>query len=123
MRNAKFRLRRVPKLIIGQDTFDFVHFRGVAQGISDILLVSNHQLKVSERVSAGIAKWPEVLKDAYRCLKPGGYVELSELSSKFSSSLSHGNHLILFQCSPNATTAPWKRIMLLRVGAISCMMP
>jgi ubiquinone/menaquinone biosynthesis C-methylase UbiE len=47
-----------------EDYFDFVHFRGVAQGI---------------------AKWPEVLKDAYRCLKPGGYVELSELSSKFSS--------------------------------------
>jgi ubiquinone/menaquinone biosynthesis C-methylase UbiE len=51
-------------LIINQNCFDFIHFRGVAQGI---------------------AKWPEVLKDAYRCLKPGGYVELSELSSKFSS--------------------------------------
>jgi ubiquinone/menaquinone biosynthesis C-methylase UbiE len=56
--------------MINQNCFDFIHFRGVAQGI---------------------AKWPEVLKDAYRCLKPGGYVELSELSSKFPSSLSQGN--------------------------------
>jgi SAM-dependent methyltransferase len=63
-----------------EDYFDFVHFRGVAQGI---------------------AKWPEVLKDAYRCLKPGGYVELSELSSEFSSSLSRESSdpfSVLAQC-------------------------
>jgi hypothetical protein len=50
------------------------------------------QSPVSERVSVGIAKWPEVLKNAYRCLKPGGYVELSELGSEFSSFLSQDNY-------------------------------
>jgi ubiquinone/menaquinone biosynthesis C-methylase UbiE len=64
MSKSRFRARKTPTLIINQNCFDFIHFRGVAQGI---------------------AKWPDVLKDAYRCLTPGGYVELSELSSKFSS--------------------------------------
>jgi hypothetical protein len=37
---------------------------------------------ISKRVSTGITKWPEVLADAYRCLKPGAWVELSETGSK-----------------------------------------
>lgn len=40
-----------------QDTFDFIHSRNLAQSIS---------------------KWPELMKDMYRCTKPGGYVELAE---------------------------------------------
>jgi ubiquinone/menaquinone biosynthesis C-methylase UbiE len=44
-----------------QDAFDFIHFRNVAQGIT---------------------KWPEVLKEAYRCMKPGAHVELTEYDSK-----------------------------------------
>jgi 2-polyprenyl-3-methyl-5-hydroxy-6-metoxy-1,4-benzoquinol methylase len=46
-----------------QNTFDLIHFRGVAQGIT---------------------KWSQVLKAAYKCLKPGGHIELSDMSSKFS---------------------------------------
>jgi hypothetical protein len=34
-------------------------------------------------VAQGITKWPYVLAEAYRCLKPGGYVELSETGSTF----------------------------------------
>jgi ubiquinone/menaquinone biosynthesis C-methylase UbiE len=49
-------------LIANQNSFDFIHFRSVVQGIT---------------------KWPQVLGDAYRCLKPGAYVELSETESKF----------------------------------------
>jgi ubiquinone/menaquinone biosynthesis C-methylase UbiE len=49
------------KLITTQDVFDFVHFRNVAQGIT---------------------KWPEVLTEAYRCLKPGAYIELTEYDCK-----------------------------------------
>jgi ubiquinone/menaquinone biosynthesis C-methylase UbiE len=45
-----------------QDHFDFIHFRLVVQGIT---------------------KWPQVLGEAYRCLKPGAYVELAEGDSKF----------------------------------------
>jgi ubiquinone/menaquinone biosynthesis C-methylase UbiE len=42
------------------------------------------RLPVYKQVSvAGITKWPQVLKEAYRCVKPGGYVELSETSSKY----------------------------------------
>jgi hypothetical protein len=44
-----------------QDLFDFIHFRNVAQGIT---------------------KWPEVLTEAYRCMKPGGYIELTEYDSR-----------------------------------------
>jgi SAM-dependent methyltransferase len=50
------------QLIINQNSFDFIHFRAVAQGIT---------------------KWPQVLAEAYRCLKPGGYIELSEIDSNF----------------------------------------
>lgn len=39
------------------DYFSFIHFRNVAQGIT---------------------KWRQVLAEAYRCTKRGGYVELSE---------------------------------------------
>jgi ubiquinone/menaquinone biosynthesis C-methylase UbiE len=71
MHNSRIRLQRAPKLITNQNLFDFIHFRCVVQGITN---------------------WPYVLSEAYRCLKPGGYVELSETSSKlgeiFMSSLS-----------------------------------
>lgn len=32
-----------------------------------------------------IADWPALLKEAYRCLKPGGYFESSEPSSRLES--------------------------------------
>jgi ubiquinone/menaquinone biosynthesis C-methylase UbiE len=48
-------------LITNQNLYDFIHFRCVVQGITN---------------------WPYVLSEAYRCLKPGGYVELSETGSK-----------------------------------------
>jgi hypothetical protein len=67
------------------------------------------QSAVSKRVSIGIAKWPEVLACAYRCLKPGGYVELAEIDRKFGnflSTLSQGNSLILFQCRRGVTMVP-----------------
>jgi ubiquinone/menaquinone biosynthesis C-methylase UbiE len=54
-------------LILSQNSFDFIHLRSVVQGIT---------------------KWPQVLAEAYRCLKPGGYIELSELGSKFSKDFS-----------------------------------
>jgi ubiquinone/menaquinone biosynthesis C-methylase UbiE len=44
-----------------QEVFDFIHCRNVAQGIT---------------------KWPEVLGEAYRCMKPGAYVELTEYDCK-----------------------------------------
>ncbi|KAA8909859.1 S-adenosyl-L-methionine-dependent methyltransferase, partial [Sphaerosporella brunnea] len=40
------------------DSFDFIHLRNLAQALTD---------------------WPGVLKHAYRCLKPGGYIELAEI--------------------------------------------
>jgi hypothetical protein len=52
-----------PLLRTIQDLFDLIHFRAVAQGITN-------------------SKWPQVLKEAYRCVKPGAYVELSESDSK-----------------------------------------
>jgi ubiquinone/menaquinone biosynthesis C-methylase UbiE len=55
-------LGQYKKLTTNQHAFDFIHFRAVAQGIS---------------------KWPQVLEEAYRCLKPGAYVELSEIDSKY----------------------------------------
>ncbi|KAF8541093.1 TAM domain methyltransferase [Trichophaea hybrida] len=39
------------------DHFDFIHVRDLAQAVSD---------------------WPKLLSQAYRCTKPGGYIELSE---------------------------------------------
>jgi hypothetical protein len=54
---------RMTKLLTNppQCHFDFIHFRSVVQGIQ---------------------KWPQVLSEAYRCLKPGAYVELAEGDSK-----------------------------------------
>jgi ubiquinone/menaquinone biosynthesis C-methylase UbiE len=49
------------ELIKIQDSFDYIHFRNVAQGIT---------------------RWPEVLAEAYRCMRPGAYVELAEYDSK-----------------------------------------
>jgi ubiquinone/menaquinone biosynthesis C-methylase UbiE len=49
------------KLITNQDSFDFIHFRSVMQGIT---------------------KWPQVLQEAYRSMKPGAWIELSETDSK-----------------------------------------
>ncbi|KAF8248369.1 S-adenosyl-L-methionine-dependent methyltransferase [Wilcoxina mikolae CBS 423.85] len=40
------------------DSFDFIHARNIAQGVSD---------------------WPRLVSQAYRCTKPDGYVELSEV--------------------------------------------
>jgi ubiquinone/menaquinone biosynthesis C-methylase UbiE len=62
MSTLRVRSGDTPELILSQDTFDFIHFRAVAQGIT---------------------KWPQVLQEAYRCMKPGAYVELSEGDSKF----------------------------------------
>jgi SAM-dependent methyltransferase len=59
MRN---RLREVPDLTNNQDSCDFIHFRNVAQGI---------------------AKWSQVLSEAYRCTRPGGHIELSESHREF----------------------------------------
>ncbi|KAF8250346.1 S-adenosyl-L-methionine-dependent methyltransferase [Wilcoxina mikolae CBS 423.85] len=39
------------------DHFDFIHARDLGQAVSD---------------------WPKLLSQAYRCTKPGGYIELSE---------------------------------------------
>ncbi|KAF8250010.1 S-adenosyl-L-methionine-dependent methyltransferase, partial [Wilcoxina mikolae CBS 423.85] len=39
--------------------FDFIHLRNVAQGIGN---------------------WPKLMAEVYRCTKPGGYVELAEVS-------------------------------------------
>jgi ubiquinone/menaquinone biosynthesis C-methylase UbiE len=47
--------------MINQDTFDFIYFRGMVHGIT---------------------KWLEVLNEAYRCMKSGAYIELSETDSK-----------------------------------------
>jgi hypothetical protein len=51
------------------------------------------RIPVSEQVSAGITKWQEVLSDAYRCLKPGAYIELSEVGSKSIPILYQRNYL------------------------------
>ncbi|KAF8543714.1 S-adenosyl-L-methionine-dependent methyltransferase [Trichophaea hybrida] len=40
------------------DTFDFIHLRNLAQSVTD---------------------WAKVMSEVYRCVKPGGYVELAEL--------------------------------------------
>lgn len=42
--------------------FDLVHIRNLAQAISD---------------------WPRLLAEAFRCTKPGGYIELSEAGGIF----------------------------------------
>lgn len=42
-----------------QESFDFVHMRNLAQGIQ-------------------ADSWPGIMKEAYRALRPGGYVELGE---------------------------------------------
>jgi ubiquinone/menaquinone biosynthesis C-methylase UbiE len=74
------------KLTNIQNFFDFIHLRAVAQGIS---------------------KWPLVLAEAYRCLKPGGCIELSEIDSKFVLFLLSGNHhLICFKHAHNVTMVP-----------------
>jgi ubiquinone/menaquinone biosynthesis C-methylase UbiE len=57
----KLKMRRAIQLIKIQDSFDYIHFRNVAQGIS---------------------KWPEVLAEAYRCMRPGAHIELAEYDSK-----------------------------------------
>jgi hypothetical protein len=36
----------------------------------------------------GIAKWPEVLAEAYRCMRPGAYIELAESDRKSGNNLS-----------------------------------
>jgi ubiquinone/menaquinone biosynthesis C-methylase UbiE len=58
---CKIKMRRAIQLIKSQDSFDYIHFRNVSQGIS---------------------KWPEVLAEAYRCLRPGAHIELAEYDSK-----------------------------------------
>ncbi|KAA8913408.1 S-adenosyl-L-methionine-dependent methyltransferase [Sphaerosporella brunnea] len=44
------------------DSFDFIHLRNLNQGIQD---------------------WGHVMSEAYRCVKPGGYIELSEAGHAF----------------------------------------
>jgi SAM-dependent methyltransferase len=46
-----------------EDLFDFIHARNLGQSIDD---------------------WPRMLRQAYRCLQPGGYVELAEIGGEFS---------------------------------------
>jgi SAM-dependent methyltransferase len=41
-----------------QDSFDFIHVRNISQAVSD---------------------WPQLLAQAHRCCKPGGYIELAEI--------------------------------------------
>jgi ubiquinone/menaquinone biosynthesis C-methylase UbiE len=43
------------------NTFDYIHLRGLGQGVS---------------------KWPYVLSEAFRCLKPGGFIEMAETRSE-----------------------------------------
>ncbi|KAA8907226.1 S-adenosyl-L-methionine-dependent methyltransferase [Sphaerosporella brunnea] len=43
-----------------EETFDFVHLRNICQAISD---------------------WPKVLAEAYRSLKPGGWIQLGEVTT------------------------------------------
>jgi SAM-dependent methyltransferase len=50
--------------IFDENTFDLIHIRNLAQGISN---------------------WPNVISEATRCLKPGHYLELSELGVIFNS--------------------------------------
>lgn len=46
------------------DSYDFIHARNLAQAVTD---------------------WEKVLGEAYRCCKPGGYVELSEVGTTLKS--------------------------------------
>jgi ubiquinone/menaquinone biosynthesis C-methylase UbiE len=70
------------------NTFDFIHFRNLRQGITN---------------------WPFVLKEAHRCLKPGGYIELAETrgecSSIFSLALSFADWYCVSKLGCTATTA------------------
>ncbi|KAF8544207.1 S-adenosyl-L-methionine-dependent methyltransferase [Trichophaea hybrida] len=43
------------------DFFDFIHSRNLNQAVSN---------------------WPKLMREVYRCIKPGGYVELAELGCK-----------------------------------------
>jgi hypothetical protein len=72
--------RRAPQqLMMNQDHFDFVHFRGVAHGN---LIPPKTCVLGPDQVFVGIAKWPKVLKEANRCMTPGAWVELSETDSE-----------------------------------------
>lgn len=44
-----------------ENYFDFIHIRNLAQSIND---------------------WPKLLSEAYRCLAPGGFIELSEMGTQ-----------------------------------------
>lgn len=56
--NCKFTMDDAEKpWTYADNTFDFIHFRNVAQAISN---------------------WPAVMAEAYRCLKPGGYIEMAD---------------------------------------------
>ena len=57
-------LIRCKELMYKQGHFDFIHVRNLAQSIRD---------------------WPRLMKEIYRCTKPGGYVELCELGMMFHS--------------------------------------
>jgi SAM-dependent methyltransferase len=45
------------------DSFDFIHARNLGQSLDD---------------------WLGMLRQAYRCLKPGGYIELAEIGGELS---------------------------------------
>jgi hypothetical protein len=85
----------------------------------------NFLVPVPEQFYAGITKWSEVLADAYRCLKPGAYIELSEVGSKSFQFLPHGKYLITFlakaQSDDGSLTedSPLKRWMNLMKEAIA----
>jgi ubiquinone/menaquinone biosynthesis C-methylase UbiE len=91
---ARSRLSRTTLLIIIQDAFDFIHFRNVAQGIT---------------------KWPEVLTEAYRCMKPGAYIELTEYDCKllkFVLFLHRLTHILSVLCrSDDGTLTPYNALV------------
>jgi hypothetical protein len=47
---------------------------------------------LNEPLYLGITKWPQVLGEAFRCTKPGGYIELSESARMF------GNYVPALHC-------------------------
>ncbi|KAF8246582.1 S-adenosyl-L-methionine-dependent methyltransferase [Wilcoxina mikolae CBS 423.85] len=60
--NCKFELDDAEQeWTYASDSFDLIHARNLVQGITD---------------------WSKLLSEAYRCIKPGGYIELQEISGE-----------------------------------------
>lgn len=56
-RTARYAAAPAPSAADGQNLFDFVHVRNLVQSIT---------------------RWDVLLAEAFRCCRPGGYIELSE---------------------------------------------